>query len=409
MAMALEGGFDLCLFDLKLPVHSGLDLLQAMKERWPSVPVILLTAYGSVETAVAAMKAGAFDFLSKPVDPDLLLVLSRRALEADRAMRVVQALHDDLSRSPAFQGMVGESEAFRACQREAGRLAPTDSTVLLLGETGSGKELFARAVHAMSPRKSQPFVAVNCAAIPAGLLENELFGHEKGAYTGAHESKMGRFELAHRGTLFLDEIGEMHADLQAKLLRVLEDHTFYRVGGTHLVKADVRLVCATNRNLEEAVEGGLFRRDLYYRLSALPVRIPSLRERPGDVRLLAAHYLAHFVRELGRPGLSITGEALAYLESQPWPGNVRELVNRIERAAILADGPIGPDLLQSGARQAPAGAPEVLLGHPSDPEGWLAAEERWRAAEVLRRCGGDARRAARILGIKGELFQRLLR
>lgn len=409
MELLIEGGFDLFLFDLKFPVHGGLELLRAARERWPSVPAILLTAYGSVETAVAAMKAGAFDFLSKPVEPELLLERCRRALEADRAQRVGEALRDDLSRSPAFQGTVGESEGFKACQREVARVAPTDSTVLLLGETGSGKEIFARAVHRMSPRRSQPFVVVNCAAIPPGLLENELFGHEKGAYTGAHETRMGRFELAHRGTLFLDEIGELHTDLQAKLLRVMEDRSFYRVGGTHPVRTDVRLVCATNRDLEEATESGLFRKDLYFRIAALPIRIPPLRERPGDIRLLAAHYLAHFARELGRPGLCLMEDALGFLESQPWPGNVRELVNRIERAALLADGPIGPELLQGGRGAAPPDTPDTLRGFPADPEEWLQAEERWRAAEVLRRCGGDLRRAARLLGVTAETLQRRAR
>jgi DNA-binding NtrC family response regulator len=414
-ASALErvaaGGYDLALFDLKLPARSGLELLEASKARWPSVPVVVLTAYGSVETAVAAMRAGAFDFLLKPVDPDHLLLLVSRALESERATRVEAALREDLSRHPAFAGIVGQSPALLKVQEEARRVAPTDATVLLLGETGVGKELFARAVHAASPRAAQPFVAVNCAAIPAGLLENELFGHEKGAYTGAHDSRMGKFELAHRGTLFLDEIGEMHPELQAKLLRVLEERTFLRVGGVRPVTADVRLLCATNQDLEARVASGAFRRDLYYRISAFPLWIPPLRERPGDMAPLTGALLARLSRELGRRGLALDPAALAWAEAQPWPGNVRELANRLERAAILAgaDGRITAEGLGAGAG-APAGAgPAPPPAFPEgDAEAWLEAEARWRCREVVRRCGGDRRRAARLLGMSPTALQRAL-
>jgi DNA-binding NtrC family response regulator len=395
------GGFDLGLYDLKMPVLSGLELLKSTRARWPLVPVVLLTAYGSVELAVEAMKAGAADFLSKPVDAEHLLLVVQRALEASRRERVHEAQTADLVRSPAFQEILGTSPALLEAQALAERIAPTDTTCLLLGETGTGKELFARAIHRASPRARQPFVAVNCAAIPATLLENELFGHEKGAYTGAHETRAGRFEVAHRGTIFLDEIGEMTPDLQAKLLRVLEEKAFNRVGGTALVRVDVRVLCATNRDLSRMVGAKEFRQDLYYRLSAFPIRIPPLRERPQDIPVLAAHFLGHFGREMGRPDLTLTPQALKHLVSQPWPGNVRELMNRIERASILA-GPEGViDAPALELPQVPAQGPDVASGLAGieDPEAWLEAEASWRAGEVLRRCGGDLRRAARLLGL----------
>ncbi len=410
MAFVEEGGYDLALFDLKMPVHSGLDLLRASKARWPLTPVVMLTAYGSVEVAVEAMKVGAADFLAKPVDPEHLLIVVRRAIEVNRAERVHDALSADLTRSPAFQDLIGESPVMRRAQEAALKLAATDTTGLLLGETGSGKELFARAIHRASPRAREPFVAVNCAAIPGTLLENELFGHEKGAYTGAHETRIGRFEFARHGTIFLDEIGEMSPDLQAKLLRVFEEKTFTRVGGVRPIPADVRILCATNRDLEAMVAAKAFRMDLYYRLNAFPIRVPSLRERPEDIPLLADHYVAHFRREMGRPNLALHPEALAYLKDQPWPGNVRELMNRLERAAILcgADGLMeaglfGGSTSEPSSAQAPPPFPAA-----GDPEAWLAAEERWRAAQVLRLCGGEGRRAARLLGISSGRLARLV-
>ncbi len=406
-----EGGYDCALFDLKMPVHSGMELLRASRERWPLVPVILLTAYGSVETAVAAMKAGAFDFLTKPVDTDHLLVVVDKALDACRKERVRGAVSADLARFPAFQGILGSSEAIGRAQAQAARIAQTATTCLILGETGVGKELFARAIHGASSRKDEPFVAVNCAAIPESLLENELFGHEKGAYTGAHETSIGKFEYANRGTIFLDEIAEMGPSLQAKLLRVLEDRTFYRIGGTRPVAVDVRVLCATNKDLEAMVGSGGFRQDLYYRLSAFPIRIPALKERRGDIHELAAHFLAHYGREMGRTDLEYDEEALDWLERQDWPGNVRQLMNHIERAAILAGpgGGIDKALLQGGEGSSASLGTGLPFSQVEDPEAWLADETSWRAAEVLRRCGGDRKRAARILGIPRTRFEDLLK
>lgn len=404
-----EGGYDLALFDLKMPVHSGLELLKASRERWPLVPVIILTAYGSVEVAVEAMKEGAFDFLPKPVDPDHLLLVVSRALESDRKDRVREALESDLGRSPVFQEIVGESPALRAALEQAARIAATDTTCLILGETGAGKELFARAIHRASARGREPFVAVNCAAIPGTLLENELFGHERGAYTGAFDTAIGRFEYAHRGTIFLDEIGEMTPDLQAKLLRVLEERSFTRIGGNRPVKVDVRILCATNRDLEEMVQQKLFRQDLFYRLSAFPIRVPSLRERLEDLPALAEHFLSLLRREMGKPGLKLTQEVLQSFSARPWPGNVRELMNNLERAAILAgpEGTIGPQLFREPL-PGPPGAVGRALQDIGDPEAWLQAEAVWRARELLKRCGGDRRRTSRLLGLTQAKLDELL-
>ncbi len=407
-----EGGYDCGLFDLKMPVHSGMELLRASRGHWPLVPVVLLTAYGSVEAAVAAMQSGAFDFLTKPVDTDHLLMVVEKALDSCRRERLSGAMAADLARFPAFQGILGKSDAIMQAQEQAARIAPTGTTCLILGETGVGKELFARGIHAASPRKDQPFVAVNCAAIPESLLENELFGHEKGAYTGAHETSIGKFEYANRGTVFLDEIAEMGPSLQAKLLRVLEDRTFFRIGGTRPVSVDVRVLCATNKDLETMVAGGGFRQDLYYRLSAFPIRVPSLNERLNDIPELAGHFLSHYGRELGRSDLAYGGDALEWLTRQDWPGNVRELMNHIERAAILAgpDGTITTDLLKSGESGARAGSAAGLpFGLVDDPEAWLLAETSWRASEILRRCGGDRKRAARIFGVPKSKFEELLK
>jgi DNA-binding NtrC family response regulator len=410
MELVEAGGYDLALLDLKMPVMSGLDLLKASRTRWPLTPAILLTAYGSVEVAVEAMKVGAADFLPKPVDPEHLLAVVRRTLEAGRDTRLKEVLATDLSRSPAFQEIVGESPALKLAQEAAAKIAATDTTCLLLGETGSGKELFARAIHHASPRAKEPFVAVNCAAIPGTLLENELFGHEKGAYTGAHETRIGRFEFAQHGTIFLDEIGEMSAELQAKLLRVIEEKAFTRVGGVRLVSVDVRILCATNRDLEAMIAERTFRQDLYYRLSAFPIRIPSLRERREDIPALAARFVAHFRRELGRPELKLAPEAEAFLTAQAWPGNVRELMNRVERAAILAGagGRMGVDLFAAQGTAPALAPPNLLFAGEDDPEAWLEAEGRWRAREVLRRCKGDRKRAARLLEVSAARMAELV-
>ncbi|HEY2461579.1 MAG TPA: sigma-54 dependent transcriptional regulator [Candidatus Acidoferrum sp.] len=324
--------------DLKMPGASGLDVLRAAKSADPTIPVILLTAYGSVDEAVTAMKDGAFDFLQKPVDLDHLKLLVQRASRQQELLRENLLLREEYSSRYGFPRIVGEHASIREVSQQLQKVAATDSTVLLLGESGTGKELFARAVHHLSPRREQPFVALNCAAIPEGLVENEVFGHEKGAFTGAGARKVGKMDLAHHGTLFLDEIGELPLAIQAKLLRVLEERRFERVGGTQSIEVDVRIVVATNRNLQKLIEEKLFREDLYFRISAVPLTIPALRERGEDVLTLAEYFLEKFSREFAKPGLELSPEARERILHYRWPGNVRELQNALERAVILADG-----------------------------------------------------------------------
>ena len=328
----------LVLSDLKLPGHSGIEVLREAKRVEPTLPVILLTAYGSVEEAVTAMKDGAFDFIQKPVDLDHLKVLLDRAAKQQELLRENLLLRSEYAARYGFPQIVGEHAAMKEASRMTQRVAATDSTVLLLGESGTGKELFARAVHHLSPRAAAPFVALNCAAIPEGLVENELFGHERGAYTGAGARKIGKLELAHRGTLFLDEIGELPLSIQSKLLRVLEEQKFERVGGTQEIEVNVRILTATNKDLHAAVAAKTFREDLYFRISAVPITIPPLRERGDDVLLLAEYFLERFRREFRKPALELTADARGTVAAYPWPGNVRELQNAIERAAILANG-----------------------------------------------------------------------
>jgi DNA-binding NtrC family response regulator len=326
------------LSDLRLPEGDGFGVLRASKEFDADTPVIVMTAYGSIEDAVAAMKEGALDFLAKPVDPDHLALLVARALEQRRMATENILLKEELAVRRGAPQLVGEDTALRKVFASLQRAAATDTTVLLEGESGTGKELFARSLHALSPRADEPFVAINCAAIPETLLETELFGHEKGAFTGAIARKPGKFEMAHRGTLFLDEIGDLPLSLQAKILRALEEKRFERVGGTASVQVDVRLVAATNRGLKAAVAARRFREDLFFRLSVFPITVPPLRERPGDIPLLARFFVDRFCRDMKKKTIVLSPAAVEQLVSYRWPGNVRELQNCIERAVILADG-----------------------------------------------------------------------
>src|SRR5258706_11928727 len=330
----------LVITDLKMPGASGLDVLRETKHADATIPVILLTAFGSVEEAVTAMKEGAFDFLQKPVDLDHLKLLVQRAARQQELLRENLLLREEYAARYGFPRIVGEHASIRGISQQIQRIAATDSTALLLGESGTGKELFARAIHHLSNRREQPFVALNCAAIPEGLVENELFGHERGAFTGAGARKVGKMDLAHRGTLFLDEIGELPLAIQAKLLRVLEDRRFEAVGWTHLIEVDVRIVVATNRDLQKLMQEKLFREDLYFRISAVPITIPALRDRGSDVHLLAEYFLDKFSREFAKPGARLSDEAKQRIIDYRWPGNVRELQNAIERAVILSDGPL---------------------------------------------------------------------
>jgi len=328
----------LVLSDLRLPEGDGLGVLRAAKEIDPELAVVVMTAFGSIQDAVAAMREGALDFLAKPVDPDHLLLIVERALATRRMAVENLLLREELAVRRGAPQIVGEDAKLKQVSMALHRAAATDMTVLLEGESGTGKELFARALHALSPRADGPFVAINCAAIPETLLETELFGYEKGAFTGAGARKPGKFELAHRGTLFLDEIGDLPLTLQPKILRALEEKRFDRVGGTTPIQVDVRVVAATNRNLRAAVAVRQYREDLYFRLSVFPITIPPLRERPTDIPMLARHFIDRFCRDLNKKPMAIAPPAVDEMLAYPWPGNVRELQNCMERAVILTAG-----------------------------------------------------------------------
>ncbi len=327
----------LVLTDLRMPNGSGLDVLRAARAADADVPVIVMTAFGSIDEAVQAMKDGAHDFLQKPVDSNHLLLLVERALEQARLRTENILLREEWSRRYGFPRILGESETLKRAVGETQRVAQTEATVLLLGESGTGKELFARAVHHLSPRRDQPFVAINCAAIPETLIENELFGHERGAFTGANDRRQGKFELASGGTVFLDEIGELPLGVQGKLLRAIEEKVVDRIGGRAPVAVDVRVVAATNKDLKGAVEKGQFRGDLFFRLAVFPIEVPPLRDRGEDIVLLARHFAAEIGRELRGREAQLSTEAVDALKRHQWPGNVRELENAIERACILSD------------------------------------------------------------------------
>lgn len=402
----------LVVTDLKMPGASGIDVLRATKHADATIPVILLTAFGSVEEAVTAMKEGAFDFLQKPVDLDHLKLLVQRAARQQELLRENLLLREEYSARYGFPRIVGEHSSIREVSQQIQRIAATDSTVLLLGESGTGKELFARAIHHLSPRREQPFVTLNCAAIPEGLVENELFGHERGAFTGAGARKVGKMDLAHRGTLFLDEIGELPLAIQAKLLRVLEERRFERVGGTQSIEVDVRIVVATNRDLQELMQVKLFREDLYFRISGVPMTIPPLRERGNDTVLLAQYFLEKFSREFAKPGLELSDDARQRLLEYRWPGNVRELQNTMERAAILADGVS----IRADALQLPSANPD----RDSLPGGMLPENFNWKGSleevteravnhvervlleSTLKECQWNKTRAAEKLGVSSK-------
>jgi two-component system response regulator FlrC len=388
--------YDLMFTDLKMPGMTGLVLLQRARELYPDLEVIVLTAHGSVDAAVDAMKSGAFDFVQKPVSsPAELRLLAARALERRRllALKENAARSEDLApqltyADPAMDRVV---DALR-------KVAKTEATVLLVGESGTGKEVAARTIHRESARAQGPFVAINCAALSENLLESELFGHEKGAFTGAVSARRGRLELAAGGTFFLDEVGELKESLQAKLLRVLQERNFERVGGTRTIAADVRWVAATNRDLGQMVAQGQFRDDLYHRLAVFPVRMPALRERRLDIQPLSVELLRRISASLGRPELTLDESATESLVSAPWPGNVRELRNVLERAAILGDGPviradhIVLDPVGPGASApATAAAPET--------QGTLEDMEKRAIEQTLAQVGGNRKRAAERLGI----------
>lgn len=329
---------DVVLLDLKMPKKNGIEVLKKIKKINDSIPVIMITAHGNIETAIEAMKFGAFDYVQKPFEMEEINVLIKKALKIRDLTMEVELLRDELSRISRGNQIIGESPQIKEVMDLVNRVAKSNATVLILGESGTGKELVANAIHYNSDRKNKPFVKVNCGALPENLLESELFGHEKGAFTGAISRKIGRFERAHGGSIFLDEIGEMSFSTQVKLLRVLQEKQIERVGSTEVIDVDVRIIAATNKDLKRLVEEGRFREDLYYRLNVIPIKIPPLRERKQDIPLLVKYFLQKYSLETGRRGMTISDSALDKLKAYSWPGNIRELQNVIERAVILSPG-----------------------------------------------------------------------
>lgn len=389
--------------DLKMPRMNGLELLEATRRRRGSLPVILLTAYGTIGSAVEALKQGAFDYLTKPFDPDEVQQVVEKAVRTSELQQSEASLEPD---EDPYKLLLGNSRALREVKRMIERVAPTTATVLITGETGTGKELVAQSVHLQSDRREQAFVKINCAAIPESLLESELFGHEKGAFTGAARRKPGRFELANGGTLFLDEIGEMPRSAQPKLLRAIQDGQFYRVGGTHIIDVDVRLAAATNRDLEQDVREGRFREDLFYRLKVVPIHMPALRERREDIEPLVQFFVDRFARKLSRNIAGVDPAALAALHAHAWPGNIRELENVIERAVLLSDGStITVSDLPEGVEPGPAG-PASLRDQVRDATRDL---ERRAIVEALDGTHGNVTHAAERLGLSRRGLQLKMR
>ena len=396
---------DLVVTDVRMPGLGGMEALRAVKELNPDIVVIIMTAFGSIDQAVQAVKEGAYDYINKPFKIDEMLLTIEKALDERRLRHEVSALRQELHTRYHFENLIGKSRPMQEVFGLIEQVAGSRSTVMVYGKSGTGKELVAKAVHYNSQRSTKNFVAVNCAAIPAELLESELFGHEKGSFTGAIATKVGKFELATGGTLFLDEVGSMRLDLQAKILRALQEREVERVGGSRTIKIDVRVIAATNRDLKKAVEEGTFREDLYYRLNVVPITLPDLKDRPEDIPLLANHFVQKFGQESNSGIREISKEAMAILISHTWPGNVRELENVIERAATLGRGP---------AVQ-PSDLPPHLAGGTNPLERALAKEatledlEKDYIAMILRRTKGHQIRAASILGIDRRTLYRKIR
>jgi len=396
------------LLDLQMPQMDGMDVLRVLNRDGMDVPTIVITAHGTIDAAVEAMKEGAVDFILKPFDPQYLEIAVRRALERRQLLDSNRLFRDALAARSA--NILGESPLIRAAIQTAQRAAGTNSTVLLLGESGTGKEVFAHTIHQWSPRRDKPFVVVNCVALSEHLLESELFGHEKGAFTGAHQAKKGKFEAAHGGTVFLDEIGDMPPSLQTKLLRILQDHEFERVGGTRPISTDIRVLAATNRDLDEAVRVGRFRADLFYRLNVIRIALPPLRERREDIPALAQHFMARYAAETKRPVRRITAEAMDLLRRHDWPGNIRELANTIERAVVLcANETITPaDLALPGLHPPPRSHGPIPVADADGFHEQVNAYRRQVLVAALESTNGNHTQAAKLLGLHRTYFLRLL-
>jgi len=393
---------DVVITDLKMPGMDGLELLERLRTRDQRLPVLVVTAFGEVASAVAAMRRGAEDYLTKPIDFDALLVSLDRALErrdlraeAENLRRQIREKHDE-----GLQGLIGASPAMQGVYRTVRQVAASRATVLVTGESGTGKGEVARAIHTLSPRASQPLVTLQCASLAESLLESELFGHEKGSFTGAEKRRVGRFEQANGGTLFLDEVGEIPLSIQVKLLRVLQERTFERVGGNETVRVDVRLVAATNRDLADDVKKGRFREDLYYRLHVIHIEMPPLRARRGDVLVLAQYFIQRFAEENHKRLVGLTDDARARILAHSWPGNVRELENAIERAVVMSR----TDRIEADDLPADVAGGEPSLGIRI-PGSTMEAIERHAILQTLEACGGSTRRTAEVLGISVRTVQ----
>jgi len=391
--------FDLVITDLNLPGMSGLELLNRIRIAYPEISVVVVTAYGTIETAVAAIKAGAYDYITKPVHPDELRALVNRVIERHRLIEEVRLLRSSLDEKFGFEHIVGRSTALLQVLDSASRVAHTDATVLILGETGTGKELIARAIHRNSLRRDRPFVIINCGAIPAELLESELFGHVKGSFTGAVNHKKGKVEMAESGTVFLDEIGEMPLELQVRLLRLLQEREIEKVGATNMIRVDVRIIAATHRNLETLVADGKFREDLYYRLAVIPITVPPLRQRPGDIAELVHHFFDRAKMRHGRHELQLPAAIMTHIVNYRWPGNVRELENVMERLVLLSRSDEItmadlPERLREGLPRPES--PQSVLPVAGTP---LKTVERDLILQVLRECNWNQSKAARQLEV----------
>jgi two-component system NtrC family response regulator len=410
LALLEQTDADVVLTDLRMPGMDGLELLARIKEIRPQTMVLLMTAYGTVKTAVRAMKMGADDYLGKPIDVEELEMVLEKVLEKKRLLEETKVLRDRLTDKYDFDNLVGQSAEILSVFKTVRQVAPSSSSVLLLGESGTGKELFAQALHENSPRRGKPFIKVACAALPETLLESELFGHEKGSFTGAMYTRSGRFESADGGTLFLDEIGDITPTVQVKLLRFLEEHEFERVGGNRTFKVDVRIVAATHRDLGKKIEDGSFREDLYYRLNVIEILIPTLRERTGDIPLLAHHFMHHYAAANKKEVRGFSDEVLAMLLRHPWPGNVRELQNAMERAVVLATEPVlTPAQFPTLRRAEMAATAGKSLDRkpvgPAIPGSTLAEIEREAILRTLEAVEGSTSRAAELLQISARKIQ----
>jgi DNA-binding NtrC family response regulator len=395
---------ELVFLDIEIPAIKGLEVLKEIRQREGDLPVVMITAYGSIDLAVQAMKEGAFDFIPKPFKASHISLIAEKAMERQRLRREVEVLSEEVGKR--YRLVAGKSPKMNDAIEAARKAAETRSTVLLLGESGTGKELFSRAIHNWSDRKDGPFVAINCVGLSKELLQSELFGHERGAFTGAHQLKRGKIELAQGGTVFLDEVGDISEELQTKFLRFLQEREFERVGGTEAIRSDVRIIAATNRDLGGAVKEGRFRADLYYRLNVVPISVPALRERKEDIPVLTQYFIERFAREAKKNFTEASHEALEKLIAYDWPGNVRELANIIERAVVLGEGPKIHlhDLAPGIVRQAADSQPQFARYHDA-----VDAHRRQLIISALSETGGNRAAAARVLGLQRTYLMRLMK